>query len=225
MMANKLQTFSVTEAQRASVYDRVLSEIEEGKLLPGERLREAELASRLGVSRTPIRETLKLLEMEGLVVYLPRQGASVKKLSYAEVMELYDMRTALESTAARLAAHVASRLELQNLTLIHEELASTSDSDLAFRLNRKFHFALLHAAKNRYLTQSMSTFHKSLMLLGRTTLDDVVRMQEAIIEHENLLEALNKRNADMAEKVMRIHIEASQKKRIRDLLDRDLLEQ
>ena len=221
MIDKKSQMRASDETQNISVYDSLLREIEKGELLPGTRLREIELADRLGVSRTPIREALKLLEIEGLVSHSPGQGISVKQLGYAEVMELYDMRTVLEATAARLAANSASKLELHHLNEIQKDFASASSPDHAFKLNRKFHLAISHAAKNRYLLQSMSVFHKSLMLLGRTTLDDTTRLQEAIIEHENILKALSKRDGDGAEKIMRAHIEASQKRRIHNLLNED----
>src|SRR5690606_5593439 len=81
-------------------YRRLLEEIGRGELQPGTRLREVELAERLGISRTPIREAIRQLESDGLVVHLPRQGATVRVLEYSEIMELYEMRAVLEATAA-----------------------------------------------------------------------------------------------------------------------------
>ena len=88
----------------ASAYERLLKAIEDGDLQPGSRLREAELADRFAISRTPIREALSRLESRGLVTHEPHRGATVTRLGYAQVTELYDLREVLEGMAARLAA-------------------------------------------------------------------------------------------------------------------------
>ncbi|KPA20542.1 HTH-type transcriptional repressor CsiR [Shimia sp. SK013] len=84
-----------------AAYAAVLSEIRDGVLSPGDRLRETEPAARLGISRTPVREAIRQLKADGLVTHVQRQGASVRRLSYAEVMELYEMRAVLEGSAPR----------------------------------------------------------------------------------------------------------------------------
>ena len=137
--------------QGHTAYDRLLNDIRQGKITPGTRLREVELAARLGLSRTPIREAIRRLEADGLVEHLPRQGASLRRLTYAEVMELYDMRAVLEGTAARLAARAASDLELRELAEINAEMIQSDAPAETARLNRQFHAALINAAKNRYL--------------------------------------------------------------------------
>ena len=109
--------------QGQSAYRRLLAEIRTGQLLPGARLRETELAERLGISRTPVREAIRQLEADGLVTHQARQGATIRNLDYAEVIELYEMRSVLEGTAARLAARMASQVELAELTEINEALA------------------------------------------------------------------------------------------------------
>ncbi|TMV83944.1 GntR family transcriptional regulator, partial [Thioclava sp. BHET1] len=101
--------------QGALAYRRLIEEIRTGTLLPDMRLRETEIADRFGLSRTPVREAIRMLEADGLVEHLPRQGASIRRLDYAEVMELYEMRCVFEGTAARLAARAASEVELRAL--------------------------------------------------------------------------------------------------------------
>ncbi|THH38150.1 GntR family transcriptional regulator [Aliishimia ponticola] len=210
-----------TGPQGNSAYRQMLSEIREGSLLPGDRLRETELAQRLGVSRTPVREAIRQLEADGLVAHVPRTGATVRRLDYPEVMELYEMRAVLEGTAARLAARAASDIELEELAALHDRLAATGDPKEAARLNRVFHATLLDAAKNRFLSKSMGSLQKAMMILGPTMLSDSARAEAADDEHRRVLDAMAARDGAAAEAAMRAHIEASQRLRIRTLRERE----
>ncbi|MGR3570187.1 GntR family transcriptional regulator [Brevirhabdus sp.] len=203
--------------QGNAAYKRLMTELREGRLSPGERLRETELAERLGMSRTPVREAIRQLEADGIVSHIPRQGACIRSLDYAEVMELYEMRAVLEGTAARLAARVASDIELEELCDMNRGLASLGNAPEAFTLNRQFHAALLDAAKNRFLTRSIHTLQKALMILGPTTLTEPERAARAVAEHRDVLEAIKMRDALAAEAAMRAHIEAAQRVRVRAL--------
>ncbi|GMG81535.1 GntR family transcriptional regulator [Paralimibaculum aggregatum] len=209
------------QPQGNAAYRQILEQIRQGALLPGDRLRETELAERLGVSRTPVREAIRQLEADGLVQHVPRHGATVRVLDYAEIMELYDMRVVLEGTAARLAARAASDVEIDELEAINAELAAAGTGPDAARLNRLFHGTLFDAAKNRFLSRSMQTLQKSLMILGPSMLSDETRAEAALAEHRVLLTALKARDGAAAEAAMRAHIEASQRLRVRALRDRD----
>lgn len=203
--------------QGNATYQRLLMDLREGRLGPGDRLRETELAERLGVSRTPIREAIRLLEADGIVTHLPRQGATIRGLDYAEVMELYEMRAVLEGTAARLASRAASDIEIEELYDMNQQMAALGNSAEAFTLNRQFHAALVDAAKNRFLTRSIQALHKALMILGRTTLIQSDRADMAVKEHLAVLDAIKARDALRAEAAMRDHIEAAQRVRVRAL--------
>ncbi len=203
--------------QGNAAYRALLEEIRSGALRPGDRLRETDLAERLGVSRTPIREAIRQLEADGLVAHAPRQGATVRSLDYAEVMELYEMRAVLDGAAARLAAHAALPIEIDELAAINDELSAAPDAAEAFRLNRVFHAALLNAAKNRFLHRSMNGLQKALMILGPTTLAEAERFDKAVQEHRAVIEALRARDGARAEQLMRDHIKASQRVRIKTL--------
>lgn len=207
--------------QGNSAYRQLLDEIRDGGLMPGDRLRETELATRLGVSRTPIREAIRQLEADGLVAHVPRIGASVRQLDYAEVMELYEMRAVLEGTAARLAARAASEVEMQELIVLNDQLAEAGNSPEAARLNRIFHATLLDAAKNRFLSRSMLSLQKALLILGPSQLSNTARSAEAVEEHRRIMVALAARDGAAAEVEMRAHIEAAQRMRIRSLRERD----
>ncbi|MFN4058429.1 MAG: GntR family transcriptional regulator [Roseinatronobacter sp.] len=203
--------------QGQSAYDRLLDDIRSGQLAPGARLREVELAERLGISRTPVREAIRLLEVDGLVEHLPRQGASLRRLAYTEVMELYEMRAVLEGTAARLASRSASDLELRELAEINAEMINAENPADTSRLNRLFHAALINAAKNRYLQRAIASMERTLLILGPSTLYDPTRAQAAAQEHAGLLEALHARDGAQAEALMHAHIEAAHRIRLRQL--------
>ncbi len=207
--------------QGNSAYKRLLEEIREGSLLPGERLREVELSERLGVSRTPVREAIRQLEADGLVTHVPRQGATVRSLDYAEIMELYEMRAVLEGTAARLAARAASEVEVDELDVLTDRLAEAGTGTDTARINRVFHATLLDAAKNRFLTKSMLSLQKALLILGPSQLLDGDRAEAAVAEHRRIMIALKARDGAAAETEMRAHIQAAQRMRIRALQERD----
>ena len=211
-------------SQGQSAYDRLLEEIRHGTLPPGARLREVELATRLGISRTPVREAIRRLEADGLVEHLPRQGASLRRLSYSEVMELYEMRAVLEGTAARLAAQAASDLELRELADINAEMSLSADPTQVVRLNMLFHATLVYAAKNRYLQRAISSLGRTLLILGQSTLFDPARSASAAQEHASLLQALQARDGGQAETIMRSHIQAAHRIRLRQLRDAGVMD-
>ncbi|WP_171123828.1 MULTISPECIES: GntR family transcriptional regulator [unclassified Ruegeria] len=207
--------------QGSSAYQSLLDEIRAGALLPGDRLREIELSERLGVSRTPVREAIRQLEADGLVTHVPRLGATVRSLDYAEVMELYEMRAVLEGTAARLAARAASDIELDELDVLNDRLAEAGTGPDAVRINKIFHATLLDAAKNRFLTKSTLSLQKALLILGPSQLLGSERAASAVAEHRRIMVALKARDGAAAESEMRAHIQAAQRMRIRALQERD----
>jgi DNA-binding GntR family transcriptional regulator len=208
--------------QGQSAYRRLLDEIRNGSLSPGARLRETDLAERFGISRTPVREAIRQLEADGLVVHLARQGATVRSLDHAEVVELYEMRAVLEGTAARLAARAASDIELAEFAELNEALSQAPAGPQAREVNRQFHRMLLEAARNRFLLKSMSALQKTLLILGPTTLADPSRAVSAVAEHAAVLNALQARDGAAAELAMRAHVDAALSARIRGMRDREI---
>lgn len=205
-------------SQGQDAYQRLIAEIRTGALLPGGRLTETELAARLGISRTPVREAIRALEADGLVVHVPRVGASIRRLTYPEVTELYEMRCVLEGTAARLAARVASDVELSELDTISGEMAlAQGDVGRLFDLNRQFHRTMLDAARNRFLVDAVQALEKTMLILGPSTMGIAGRIADAQAEHEAVLAALHARDADAAEALMRKHINAAHAIRLRQL--------
>ena len=213
-------------SQGQDAYQRLIAQIRAGSLRPGDRLTETDLAMRLGISRTPVREAIRALEADGLVVHIPRVGASIRRLGYSEVTELYEMRMVLEGTAARLAARMASEVELAELDTISQEMAEAQADDLRlYELNRQFHRTLLNAARNRFLIDAVAGLEKTLLILGPSTMEDSARAAEAQTEHEALLTALHNRDAEAAEALMRHHIRAAHRIRLRQFRSDDSGEQ
>lgn len=207
--------------QGRDAYERLIAEIRTGQLTPGDRLTETDLATRLGISRTPVREAIRALEADGLVDHQPRAGARIRKLDYAEVTELYEMRVVLEGTAARFAARAAYDSELAELEEITEDMAAAHDDpERIYHANRHFHSVLLNAARNRFLIRSVEAVQKTLLILGRSTLEEADRARGAISEHRAILSALRAHDGDAAEAAMRTHIEAAHKARLRQLRQR-----
>lgn len=208
----------MTASQPAGAYALLLQEITSGRLEPGARITETELAERLQMSRTPVREALRRLEAEGLVTHKPRVGVIVRQLSYSELMELYEMRWVLEGTAARLAARAASDVEIEELAAINDEMAACAgDGAALYALNRQFHTTLIAAARNRYLVKSVRSIELTLQILGPTPLREMRRAQEVIAEHAGVVEALRARDGAGAEAAMRAHMDAAQRTRLRQL--------
>ena len=203
--------------QGQDAYQRVISEIRSGALLPGDRLTETDLAERLGISRTPVREAIRQLEADGLVVHTPRRGATIRSLGHAEISELYDMRSVLEGAAAQFAARAASEVELCELEAIHESMCAAKTTEELYSLNQQFHAALLDAARNRFLITAVGVTHKTLLILGPSTTEETGRADSAQIEHADIIPALRARNPEAAGQAMRRHIAAAHQARLRQI--------
>lgn len=198
-------------------YERILTEIRDGTLSPGDRLTETDIAERYGLSRTPVREAMRQLESDGLIAHTPRAGSTIRQLDPSEVSELYDMRAVLESTAARLAARAASDVEIDELACIHETMVASSDTSQLYHLNQQFHRCLRDCARNRFLTRAAQSIDKTLLILGPSTLTESSRPTSANCEHEAILQAIRARDPQQAENAMRVHIESAHRARLRQL--------
>jgi DNA-binding GntR family transcriptional regulator len=188
------------------VYRRIKAEIRDGALRSGQRLKEIELAERLDVSRTPVREAIRRLASEGLIELGAGRGMAITTLDRRQVAELYDLRAALEGTAARLAALNASPSDLAALRRLAEAGAGESDPREMARLNRHFHETIREAARNRYLDLSLAQLSDSLALLPGTTFEAPGRAEGARGEHAAILDAIVARDGEAAEALARRHI-------------------
>lgn len=201
-------------------YSFIVEGIQSGKLKPGTRLRETELAEMTGLSRTPVREALNRLQLEGLVTTDAARGLIVTELDYSMASELYAMREVLEGTAARLAARHASDVEIDFLREINARDASLTSPEALAANNRLFHETLYRCAHNRYLVKTLNSLQESMVLLGQTTLAAPGRAETSRAEHGAIVDALARRDPDAAEKAARAHIIAAYRIRLDQLFDR-----
>lgn len=203
---------------RTVAYDRLRQAISSGEYNPGDRLVEDEIAERLKISRTPVREALHRLENEGLLVYEPHTGLRVAQLDHRMVMELHAMREILEGAAASLAARNALDVELVMLgdLLLDRDAICRSPETMAEH-NRRFHQALYQCAHNRYLERTSSAVADAMALLSRTAFSCPQRRLEAWAEHKTIADAIRARDPDRAAAAVRDHLHAAQVVRMRIL--------
>lgn len=205
-----------TESRGEAAYLRLKDAIQSGELKPGQRIREVEMAERLTMSRTPVREALRRLEADGLLTFAPYRGMVISELDHQAVMELYQMREVLEGTAAGLAARHASEAEVAALKdIIEADPGPDGDPGRLATHNRRFHGAIYRSAHNRYLLKTLNVLGDAMALLGMTTLSLTGRSGTALEEHQEIVDAIEARDPDRAEAAARAHIRAAQRARIR----------
>ncbi len=189
---------------------RVLTDrIVHGRILPGSRLVEEKLAEEFGISRPPIRESLRVLASEGLVTINHRRGARVKEISSREVQDIYECREALEGLAARRAAETMRAEELAELerTFAKMEAAdSRSDLEAYFAENVRFHEIVGEASGNERLRQLLASLGTQVLLLRFTSLSLPGRSSRSAELHRALLRAFRSRNGEEAENLTRLII-------------------
>ncbi|HQZ14116.1 MAG TPA: GntR family transcriptional regulator [Devosia sp.] len=195
-------------------YHAIKTAIREGIYRPGERLREDEVAKRFGISRTPVREALARLQDKGLIEAGSGRGLSVTVLDMQQIFELYALREEMEGVVARFAAQHATQVEIENLTQLNESFSRATEPLEASRLNRLFHDRLHDAARNRYLQVAVEELHDSIALLPTTTFHKEGRVADATAEHETIIDAIRRRDADTAWKASREHISNALKTRL-----------
>jgi len=190
-------------------YAKLRQDIMDGRLAPGDRMREQVISESLDMSRTPVREALSRLQADGLLAMQGRSGLAVAELDDAGVIELYETREALEGTAAHLAALHANPRDIAVLqAALAAEAAIAEDPVQQQRQNRAFHAAILAASHNRFLAKSLLALHDALALLGPTTLSVDGRRTKAQQEHRRIFDAIVARDSNRAEAEMRAHVRA-----------------
>lgn len=182
-------------------------------LKPGERLMEIQLADEMGVSRTPVREAIRKLELEGLVVMVPRKGAYVAGVSMKDIHEVYEVRSALEMLAVTLAAERITEEELDALERQvlreseEEDKEESSDLSNIVYIDSSFHDIIYQAAHNQRLVQFVNILQEQLQRFRAASLSRPGRSKTALEEHKKIVEALSERNGELAAQFAREHIE------------------
>jgi DNA-binding GntR family transcriptional regulator len=204
------------DAVQKDAYTLILEAIDAGLYKPGDRLVESELADRLGVSRTPVREALQRLETQSM---LTRDGRSliVASLDHNQLAELYAVRSELEGLAARLAARHATPEEVRVLRsmLAEDRGLLGGDPRLLSRANKRFHKQIHLASHNRFLVQQLDLVHRSMALMANTSFAAEGRDQVALDEHDQIVAAIAAGDGDAADLALKTHISRAFETRLR----------
>lgn len=195
---------------RELVLEAIREAIINGTLQPRERLMEIQLAEELGVSRTPIREALRKLELEGFIVMIPRKGAYVADLSIKDVSDVFEIRVALEGLAAGLAAERGTEEELEELERLLVEKAEAiaqNNIEALVKVDTRFHETIYTASRNERLKTIISNLREQIQRFRLTSLSHPGRMEKSLEEHRAIVEALGSRDIQLAKQLAQDHIE------------------
>ena len=195
---------------RDVVFKTLRQAILKGELEPGERLMEIQLAERLGVSRTPIREAIRKLELEGLVLMIPRRGAEVAKISEKNLRDVLEVRRSLEELAIDLACQRIQEEELETLREAQKEFAAAIAAGDAMEIaqtDEKFHEIIYSGTGNQKLMQILSNLREHMYRYRLEYIKDANKRQILLVEHEQILKALSLRHVQEARLAVREHID------------------
>jgi DNA-binding GntR family transcriptional regulator len=206
-------TAEIITIPRAALHERVADRLREllveGAIAPGAKLNERELSERLAVSRTPLREAIKMLAAEGLVELLPNRGAVALCLSEQDVLNTFEVMAGLEGMSGELAAQRITEAEISEIKALHYEmLAAHTRRDLSayYRFNAQIHKAINGAAKNPVLLATYTQVNARLQALRFRSNQDDAKWKRAVSEHEQMIEALAKRDGAALRAILVQHL-------------------
>ncbi|MBP2662201.1 MAG: rspR 3 [Firmicutes bacterium] len=208
---------------REVVAETLREAIVNGTLNPGERLMEIQLAEELGVSRTPVREAIRKLELEGFVIMIPRRGTYVADLSIKDINEVFEIRTALDILAAGLAVERITEDELEQLERLLVEIGKLiegDDIDKIVEVDSQFHDVLYKASRNDRLVGIINNLREQITRFRSISIQYPGRMKVSIEEHRQLVEAIADRNTELAQQIAREHMENSEQTLLQELNER-----
>ena len=195
---------------RELVCDRIREAIISGVFAPGERLMEMQLAEEMGVSRTPVREAIRKLEIDGLIVMIPRRGTYVANISIKDINDVYEIRTALDELAAGLAAErmdAAGLAELKEHMMKTEQVMLAGDYVKAVTVDTQFHDVIYRAARNERLMNMVNNLREQITGIRGISMRYPGRLAETIKEHRQLVACIEARSVELAREQARIHLE------------------
>ena len=198
---------------RDVVFNTLRQAILKGELEPGERLMEIQLAERLGVSRTPIREAIRKLELEGLVLMIPRKGAEVAEISEKSLREVLEVRRSLEELAIELACQRITPEELTDLEEAENGFARAVETGEVMAIaesDEHLHELIYQATANERLVQILNNLREQMYRYRLEYIKDEDRRQILVVEHEHILRAIRSRNMAEAKSAVREHIDNQQ---------------
>ena len=195
---------------RDVVFNTLRQAILKGELAPGERLMEIQLAEKLGVSRTPIREAIRKLELEGLVLMIPRKGAEVARISEKSLWDVLEVRRSLEELAIELACQRMSDDDMAELEQVQGNFRNAIQRGEAMNIARtdeQYHDVIYHGTGNDKLVQMLNNLREQMYRYRLEYIKDEDKRQVLLVEHEYILNALKNRNIAEAKKAAREHID------------------
>lgn len=195
---------------RDVVFNTLRQAILKGELAPGERLMEIQLAERLGVSRTPIREAIRKLELEGLVLMIPRKGAEVAKISEKSLRDVLEVRRSLEELAIELACKRMTPADIDELEKKQGEFKAAVAKGQAMEIaetDEAYHDIIYRGTCNDRLIQMINNLREQMYRYRLEYIKDEATRQILMEEHEDILDALRRRQVEEARKVMKKHID------------------
>lgn len=205
---------------RDVVFNTLREAILAGTLQPGERLMEKQLAEKMGVSRTPIREAIRKLELEGLVEMIPRKGAQVASITEKEIQDVLEVRAALEGLAVRLACEKMSAEQLSKLRQVmkdFEDASKTQNIEEMVEKDVHFHDIIFEATQNDKLIHIVNNLREQIHRYRVAYLKNVNYLQAIQKEHQEIVNAIENRDVPLAEKVATVHIQNQEKAVIRSI--------
>jgi DNA-binding GntR family transcriptional regulator len=216
-MAGKLSKVNLNDYMplREVIFNTLREAIIIGELKPGERLMEVQLSEKMGVSRTPVREAIRKLELEGLVIMLPRKGAHVADLSAKDIMDVLEIRATLEGLASALAAARITEEELAELKHVQTQFAGYIEKDNlqgSIKKDVEFHDIIYKASRNDKLLQVSSNLWEKVQRYRVAYLKDGSTLGELINEHNEIIEAISSRNTELARICAQKHVKLQEEK-------------
>ncbi|MCJ2048033.1 GntR family transcriptional regulator [Methylobacterium sp. J-078] len=193
------------------VVDRMRDLIRSGELEPRARVNESELTERFGISRTPLREAIKILATEGLLELLPNRGARVASLSQSEIEEMIEVIAGLEATAADLACRIITDGEIEGICRDHDAMVGAwkaGDEALYFALNRAIHEAIMRASRNATLAGIYDSLSGRIQRSRYAVHQTAQQWEQSVSEHEQMIALLRARDGEALARLMRVHIRA-----------------
>jgi len=194
---------------RGRVFSRLREDILNGKYDEGVELREIAIGEELGVSRTPVREAFRQLELEGLIKIIPNKGAYVVGISDKDVRDIYILRSRLEGLAARWAVdHITQEQmeEMEENVYLAKFHTEKGHNEQIFELDNRFHELLYEASGSKILEHQLKDYHQYVLRIRKKTLASAKRGTQSNLEHEAILEAIKNKNADDAERLAHEHM-------------------
>ena len=199
--------------EKKTLHEEIANNLRElimsGELQEGDKIKEDELCSSMGISKTPLREALRVLSVEGLIRLVPNRGSFVSTPTFEEIREMFDVMSVLEGVCARAAAAKMGAKDLATLEKLHERLEENYRRKAQreyIRINNQYHAFIQELAGNRTLNQIVNGLRQKILLYRYQSLNLPERFAQSIQEHRDLLEAFRKKDPKKAETLMRRHL-------------------